>query len=255
MSYIASEEQLEFDHNEQDSAGTATGQVTCRGRRRAWLRLPRRVPFVMQMNAIECGAACLAMILGYHGRQTRVAEIRDVAGIGRDGLSALQIVQTARAYGLNARALTLPTSDLHHIPLPAIVHWEFNHFVVVERWTPSSVVVLDPASDRKCLSAREFDEGFTGIIMMFEPGENFMRCTYKPDITLKTYILRTFQRSPILLLQILGASLILQLLGLSFPLLTQIIVDRILPQHMISVLPILGIGLLIIPLAQLVTML
>src|SRR5690349_7227435 len=97
-------------------------------------RLQRRVPPVLQLTAVECGAASLAMILGYYGRQTRVAEIRDGYGIGRDGLSALDIVKAARNYGMRVRAISLrgQIDEFRFVSLPAIIHWEFNHFMVVE---------------------------------------------------------------------------------------------------------------------------
>src|SRR5579884_562001 len=105
-----------------------------------------RVPQIMQMSSVECGAACLAMILSYYGRKTSVSEIRERCGIGRDGLSALQLVRVARDYGLRVRAISLRENDFRFVHLPAIVHWEFDHFLVVERWTKKSVDVIDPAA-------------------------------------------------------------------------------------------------------------
>jgi len=101
------------------------------------------------------------MLLRYYGRYVTIAEIHDRYGSGRDGLSALRMVQAAQHYGLDVKALSLPKNDLHEIHLPAIVHWEFNHFIVVERWTPDYVNIIDPASGRKRLSAEEFSNGFT----------------------------------------------------------------------------------------------
>ncbi len=88
-------------------------------------RIQRKVPPVLQLTAVECGAACLAMILGYYGRKTRVAEIRDGYGIGRDGLSALDIVKAARNYGMRVRAISLrgQIDEFRFVSLPAIVHW------------------------------------------------------------------------------------------------------------------------------------
>ena len=133
----------------------------------------RKVPELLQMNAVECGAACLAMILGYYGRKTSVSEIDKNTGVGRDGLSALSIVQAARRYGLKVRTISLEAKDFRFVSLPAIVYWQFNHFLVVERWSPSFVDVVDPATGRERLSAQEFDTGFTGIVMMLEPGVEF----------------------------------------------------------------------------------
>src|SRR5689334_8532117 len=133
----------------------------------------RRVPELIQTSVVECGTACLAMILGYYGRKTSIAEIRERYGVGRDGLSALSIIQAARSYGLRVRAISLRVNDFRLVRLPAIIHWQFNHFLVVERWTPSFVDVVDPASGRKRLTAQEFDAGFTGIVILLEPGARF----------------------------------------------------------------------------------
>jgi ABC-type bacteriocin/lantibiotic exporter with double-glycine peptidase domain len=215
--------------------------------------LQRRVPEQLQMNTVECGAACLAMILSYYGRKTSVAEVYKNAGVGRDGLSALNLVQTARRYGLTVRSISLQVNDFRRVRLPAIVHWEFNHFLVVERWSPSAVSIVDPAVGRKRLSAQEFDAGFTGIVLMLEPGRAFDTRTTGAALSLRTYLLEYLKRSPFVFLHILAASLLLQVIGLALPFATKIVIDDLLPAHMLTLLPLLGIGLLIILVAQLVT--
>src|SRR4051812_19820476 len=92
-----------------------------------------RVPVLLQMNVIECGAACLAMILSYFGRESSVAECRASLGIGRNGISAQRIAEIARRSGLRVKAFKAEPSDLPSLQLPAIAHWSFNHFVVIER--------------------------------------------------------------------------------------------------------------------------
>lgn len=222
-------------------------------RARGWRR---KVPELLQMNAVECGAACLAMILSYYGRKIAVAEVYKNAGVGRDGLSALTIVQTARRYGLQVRSISLQINDFRAVHLPAIVHWEFNHFLVVERWSPSSVTVIDPASGRTRLSAQAFDAGFTGVVLMFEPGSEFnARQGSRQALSLRTYLIQYLKRSPLIFLQILVASLLLQIIGLAIPVATKVAIDEIIPARMISLLPLLGLGLLVILLAQLGTML
>src|SRR5690242_16844249 len=133
----------------------------------------RRVPPLLQMTRVECGLTCLAMMLSYHGRKTSVSELRARFGSGRDGFSALGIVKAARTFGMRVRAISLQHSEFRHVMLPAIVHWEFNHFLVVERWSRKSVLVVDPAGGRKKLTSEEFDKGFTGIVITMEPGVNF----------------------------------------------------------------------------------
>src|SRR5207248_4538176 len=135
----------------------------------------KRVPQLSQMSVAECGLACLAMILTYYGRKTSISELRTHYGVGRDGLSALGIVKAARHYGMRVRAISLQHNDFRFVKLPAIVHWEFNHFVVVERWTGKRVDVVDPARGRCRLTHEEFDAGFTGVVIIPEPGATFDR--------------------------------------------------------------------------------
>ncbi|GCE13648.1 peptidase domain-containing ABC transporter [Tengunoibacter tsumagoiensis] len=204
------------------------------------------MPQVLQMTAVECGAACLAMILCYYGRKTDITEIRNHHTIGRDGLTARAIVQTARHYGLRVRALSVQNTDLRFAPLPAIAHWEFNHFLVIEHWTPQYVDVVDPALGRRRLSPEEFNQGFTGVMLLLEPGEHFSQKGRPRVLTLRSYIIQYVKQAPWMLVQILLASLLLQVLGLTFPLFTKIIVDQIIPHQMYSVLTLLGLGMLIV---------
>jgi ABC-type bacteriocin/lantibiotic exporter with double-glycine peptidase domain len=207
---------------------------------------------MQQMDATECGAACLAMVLNYYGYKTGVADVRQRCGVGRDGLSALTIVKAARAYGLRVRAISLLSADFRYVALPAIIHWEFSHFLVVERWSPKYVDVVDPAFGRRRLSAEEFDAGFTGVLLQLEPGAQFVRRSQTARLSLWTY-LRSVFRLPGFMAQILGASLFLQVLGLIIPFLTQLTVDRIIPAGLENIMPILGIGILVIVCTQTVT--
>ena len=217
-------------------------------------RQRRRVSMMQQMSAVECGAACVAMILGYYGHHTSMEEIRDRTGVGRDGLSALDLVQAARSYGLRVRAIALQEPDLRDVRLPAIVHWAFNHFLIVEDWSERSVGVVDPASGRRRMTAQEFDAGFTGVVIMLEPGEQFVPRLPTASRTLSSYVITYLKRMPIMLLQIIGASLLLQVFGLAVPVLTEVIVDQIIPLNITNILGLLGIGLLILLLAQFVTL-
>lgn len=215
----------------------------------------QRVPVLRQMTAVECGAASLAMILSYHGRKTSVSEMRERCGVGRDGLSALSIVRTARSYGLRVRAITLQENDFRFVSLPAIVHWGFNHFLIVERWTSHHVDLVDPAIGRRRVTAEEFDNSFTGVVLTFEAGVNFDRGAAKRHVNLAHYALNYAKLAPFSLLQILGASLLLQLFGLVVPALTALVVDTIVPDKLQGALALLAFGLLILFVAQLTTML
>lgn len=212
----------------------------------------KRVPEFTQMDATECGAACLAMILSYYGCQTSVADVRGRCGVGRDGLSALTIVKAAKEYGLRVRAISLPQNDFRFVRLPAIAHWDFNHFIVVELWSAHTVEVIDPALGRRRLMAQEFDEGFTGVVIELEPGVHFSRQSTPQHLSLWTY-LRSVFRLPSFIVQLVMVSLLLQLLGLGIPLLTKVLIDHVIPDNLTNLMPIIGLGILIIALTQFVT--
>ena len=221
--------------------------------KKSFLRKNKRVPVLQQVSMVKCGAACLAMLLSYHGRKTSISEIREQCGLGRDGLSALNIVKAARKYGMRVRAVSLKENDFRFVTLPAIVHWEFNHFMVVERWSTKFVEVVDPAMGRRKISAEEFDDGFTGVVLMLEPGAHFKRENKPAKLSLGTYVRQYVQQAPAPVIQVIGASLLLQLLGLVVPLLAEVSIDQIIPLKMLSALDLFGLGMIMIVLAQLVT--
>lgn len=209
-----------------------------------------RVPEITQMSAVECGLACLAMVLSYHGRQTSIAELRAQSGLGRDGLTALSIVKIARNYNLRVRAISLQHNDFRSVSLPAIVHWEFNHFIVVERWSSKGVLVVDPATGRRRLTPQQFDEGFTGVVITFEPGVHFDRSAASARLSLRKYLEQYIRQTPIIMLQVLGISLLLLGFGLVLPLLTKFILDDVLPLRLNSLVLELGAGIVLLILTQ-----
>jgi ATP-binding cassette subfamily B protein len=209
-----------------------------------------RVPEITQMSAVECGLACLAMILTYHGRATSISDLRNQSGPGRDGLSALSIVKIARNYNMRVRAVSLQNSDFRGIALPAIIHWEFNHFLVVERWSDKGVEVVDPALGRRKLSKEEFDQGFTGVAITLEPGVQFDREALVSRLSLREYLLQYMKQTPVIILQVTGTSLLLQVFGLILPLLTRFMLDEILPYKMNNIMFLIGIGILLLVMTQ-----
>src|SRR5258708_22247873 len=213
----------------------------------------RRVPVLEGMTIAECGAACLAMILSYHGRPTSVTEIRDYCGVGRDGLTALSIARAARQYGLRVRAVSLQENNFHGIPLPASVYWEFTEFLIVERWSPGSVDLVDPAGGARRVTSEEFEESFTGVVLMFDSGVHFAPRAASSGLNLGSYLIHDARNAPTTLLQVLAASLLVQLFGLAVPVLTEVVVNQIIPFGLHDALVLVGIGMLILLLAQLVT--
>ncbi len=203
----------------------------------------RRVPVLIQLTEVECGAACLAMLLSYYGRPTTVAEVRERCGVGRDGLSALDIVKAARGYGMRVRAVSLQENDFRSVTLPTIIHWQFNHYLIVERWAPQQVDLVDPAIGRRRVTGKEFDQSFTGVVVMLEPGAQFDRTGKARQVSLWSYALRYVKLAPYALVQVLAASLVLQLFGLVVPVLTAVVVDQIIPLGLTNTLTFLALGL------------
>jgi ABC-type bacteriocin/lantibiotic exporter with double-glycine peptidase domain len=212
----------------------------------------RRVPVLLQMHRSECGATCLAMLLRYHGRVVPLSECRLDADAGRDGLDLAMLAAAARRHGLRPRALGARGAFRGEaLPLPAIAHWEGRHFIVLERWSEQGVDIVDPACGRRRLSPEEFAAGFAGTLLLVEPGPGFERRDSR-RFTWRAALCGMLRAPGVrrMAVQILAASLLLQLLGLGLPAITQIVVDRVLPEHSTGLLTLVGIGMVVVVLAQ-----
>ena len=133
-----------------------------------------RVPVVMQLEALECGAASLTMILAYYGKWIPLEQVRADCGVSRDGSNAKNILRAARNYGLVAQGYRYETEVLRkNGKFPCIVHWNFNHFVVLNGFKGNKAILNDPARGTYSVSVENFDKSFTGICLMFEPSESF----------------------------------------------------------------------------------
>ena len=133
-----------------------------------------KVPMVMQMEALECGAASLTMVLAYYGKWIPLERVRADCGVSRDGSNAKNVLKAARSYGLIAKGYRYEPEDLKkNGKFPCIIHWNFNHFLVLCGFRGNKAVLNDPAKGTYSVSMETFDKSFTGICLMFEPGENF----------------------------------------------------------------------------------
>jgi len=192
---------------------------------RWWPCSRKRVDFIAQMEATECGAAGLAMILAYHGHHAPLPEVRQACGISRDGASALAIIKAARSYGLEAHGVRLELEQLPLLPLPALLHWDFDHFVVLERMGKAAATLVDPAHGRRRVDLREMGRSFTGAALVFSPTEAMARrARVRPSLAKYREVFRGNLPG---LVQILLATLALEVVGLAFPVANQLLLDRV----------------------------
>ncbi|KYC42262.1 NHLP family bacteriocin export ABC transporter peptidase/permease/ATPase subunit [Scytonema hofmannii PCC 7110] len=189
----------------------------------------RRTPTVLQMEAVECGAAALGIILGYYGRIVPLAQLRQDCGVSRDGSKASNILNAARSYGLNAKGLKADLDGLRQLQCPYIVFWNFNHFLVVEGFSNQRVYLNDPGTGPRSVSWQEFDTSFTGLILFLEPSPQFQKGGSKPNIILA--LRERLQGSGEVLAYCIFAGFLLVIPGLVSPIFSQVFVDNILVEN------------------------
>ncbi|MEM8877864.1 MAG: NHLP family bacteriocin export ABC transporter peptidase/permease/ATPase subunit [Pseudomonadota bacterium] len=185
-----------------------------------------RTPTILQLEAAECGAASLAMILGRYGRHVPLEQLRGLCGVSRDGTKASNIIRAARHFGLNAKGLKAEPEHLRELPMPAIAFVDFCHFLVIEGIGAGKVWVNDPAFGPRAMPMQEFDERFTGVVLVFEPGPDFKTAEERPSLAASLFGRVSTARSGLAFL--MAASLLLVLPGLLAPLFGRVFVDYVL---------------------------
>ena len=186
-----------------------------------------KVPVIMQMEALECGAACLAMILAYYHRWIPLEQVRADCGVSRDGSNAVNVLKAGRRYGLESSGYRYETESIRSSgSFPCIIHWNFNHFVVLCGFRGDKAVLNDPARGRVKVSIEEFDSSFTGICLQFSPSPDFQP-SGKPKSTFAFAKQRLSGASAAIVLMIL-ATIIGYLFDLISPAFTRFFMDHLL---------------------------
>ena len=186
-----------------------------------------KVPVVMQMEALECGAASLAMICAYYNKWIPLEQIRVDCGVSRDGANAKNLLVAARSYGFTAKGYRYEPDDLKkNGKFPCIIHWNFNHFVVLDGFKGKKAVINDPAKGNYTVSMETFDKSFTGICLMFEPNENFVPSGKRKSVL--SFAVKRLNGAKVAVVFVVFTTLISALIGVITPAFSRIFMDRLL---------------------------
>ena len=195
-----------------------------------FIRYRSRTPTLLQMEAVECGAAALGMIMRRYGLWIPLERLRVECGVSRDGSKASNILKAARKFGFECKGLRREPEALRELSFPCIIFWNFNHFVVLEGFGRGVVFINDPAVGPREISPEEFDQSFTGVVLVVEPGPNFKRQGKKPRLINKLVPRLRYARSGVALIVLAGIALIIP--GMIIPTFSAIFIDNILVSRM-----------------------
>jgi ABC-type bacteriocin/lantibiotic exporter with double-glycine peptidase domain len=185
-----------------------------------------KVPSILQVEAVECGAASLAMIMARLGAWIPLERLREACGVSRDGAKASNMLRAAREFGMVAKGFKKEPDRLYDLSWPVILHWNFNHYVVFEGFHKNKAFINDPASGPRAVSMEEFEEAFTGVALAFEPTPAFKQ-TAKPAGLWSAMSRRLVgSKSAFALIGIISLGLVLP--GIVLPAFSKVFVDGIL---------------------------
>ena len=185
-----------------------------------------KTPTILQMEATECGAASLAMIMAYFGKYVPLEMMRIETAVSRDGVNAAEIMRAAKRMGLECHGYRREPEKLKELEMPCIIHWNFNHFVVLEGFKGKKVYLNDPAVGRRKMDCEEFDQGFTGVVLTFKKTESFIR--EKKRRTVAPFVLGRIKNYKLILFELFYIGLLLVFPGMVLPVLSQVFIDDIL---------------------------
>jgi ATP-binding cassette subfamily B protein RaxB len=207
----------------------------------------KATPTVLQSEASECGLACLSMIANHHGNNISLRALRNAMPASQQGMNLQELIKSACKLNLSSRAVKLELNELSQLQLPAILHWNFKHFVVLTKVSRQSVCIIDPALGKQTLSLDKVGQQFTGVALELAPTDDFVSAKAKGQLSLWAFTKNKvgIKRH---LLTVLGLSLFIQLFVLATPFYMQTVIDNVLVSnnyHLLSILAI-GFGLLLV---------
>ena len=208
-----------------------------------WKKVTHTYPFYAQQSASDCSAACIVMVGRYWGKEFNINRLRELAYVNRDGASLKGLANAVENLGFNSRPVKASLDRLANQRLPAILHWEGNHYVVVFEITPQQIIIGDPAIGQRKLTIAEFTQQWTGYCLLIEPTLSLKKAEGKSTDFWQLFQL--VKPHKVVVGEIFIASIVLQIFGLVSPIFTQLILDRAVIHKSESSLATFGIGLLI----------
>lgn len=189
-----------------------------------------KVPFIMQMEFLECGAACLDMVLAYYGKWIPLEEVRRKCGVSRDGSNARRMVLAAKDYDLEPMACRMSASEVRgNATFPCVIHWEHNHFVVLCGFKKDKAIINDPGRGEIKVSMEDFNESFSGVVLMFKPTEKFTKGGRRKSVL--EFAAQRLKNSRRAVLFVIISSVIASLIGIIRPAAEKVYIDDVLTKR------------------------
>jgi len=211
----------------------------------------KRVPLILQSEAPECGIACVAMVASYHGFRTDLSALRLRLSPSMRGVTLKQIQEVAETMKMSARGVKAPLSALGQLRLPAILHWDMNHFVVLTEVRGDRITVLDPAVGKRILKMDQASNSYTGVAMELQPTAGFVHADERQKISAWQLLgVATTMREAIT--QVVVLSLVLEVFAIATPFFVQLVVDRVVVGRDVDLLTVLGVGFAVLVIMQVV---
>lgn len=217
--------QNDADERPEDDEGEEQDELSPRYRR-------VKTPTIIQMEATECGAVSLGIILAYYGKYLSIEQLRLVCGVSRDGSNAFSLVQGAKKFGLEAYGYSVEVETLLEMDFPAILFWKFEHFLVLEGFSKDKVYINDPATGPRTISYDDLDQAFTGVVIILHPTAAFVKSGRPPSLWKALYKRVKDVKIPLFYIALTGIGMVIP--NLAFPAFTKVFIDQVIVNNNLS---------------------